>query len=172
MSTLKESSTGPTPAAPKEVMYRSEVKVSSTDGPMRLVDLPAETEPMVIGSHGALAEHFGYPLTGPTVHATTIDYFIGSLAGCLSGVLAGALRARGIPVSHGDLVTEAVGEVVPDEHGVVFVDAVKVRHKLRLADRDKAEVAERAHAAHARACPMHRTIRDAVPVTTTLELVS
>jgi hypothetical protein len=40
-----------------EVVYRSEVRIERVKGPVRKAYLPAESEPVIFGVHGAVAEH-------------------------------------------------------------------------------------------------------------------
>ncbi len=63
-----------------DIAYRSEVRIERRVGPLRLAYLPAEREPIVFGTHGAIAEHYGVTtVTDP--HATTIDYIVAAAAG-------------------------------------------------------------------------------------------
>jgi len=66
----------------KNVAYVSRVRIERLRGPDRLAYLPAETEPVKFGVHGAVAEHYG--LTGtklPEPHATTLDYVVAAAGG-------------------------------------------------------------------------------------------
>jgi hypothetical protein len=64
-----------------EVAYRSEVRIERLRGPQRLGYLPAESEPVRFGSHGAIAEHYGLKPGQYEPHATTIDYLVAATAG-------------------------------------------------------------------------------------------
>ena len=44
-----------------EVVYRSEVRIERVNGPVRKAYLPAESEPVIFGVHGAVAEHYKVP---------------------------------------------------------------------------------------------------------------
>jgi uncharacterized OsmC-like protein len=66
------------------------------------------------------------------------------------------------------LAAEAVGEVEKDGR-VLVVRRIHVTYRLRI-DPDKREVAQRVHGVHAEHCPVARTIRDCVAITTSLEL--
>ena len=64
-----------------EVVYVSKVHIEREAGPRRLAFLPAETEPIEFGVHGAVAEHYGVgPETGAP-HATTLDYVVAATGG-------------------------------------------------------------------------------------------
>jgi hypothetical protein len=41
-----------------EVVYRSEVRIERVKGPVRRAHLPAESQPVTFGVHGAVAEHY------------------------------------------------------------------------------------------------------------------
>jgi hypothetical protein len=40
-----------------EVVYRSQVRIERVKGPIRKAYLPAETDPVIFGVNGAVAEH-------------------------------------------------------------------------------------------------------------------
>ncbi|MDX1982475.1 MAG: hypothetical protein SFV51_19530 [Bryobacteraceae bacterium] len=64
-----------------DVVYRSQVRVERIKGPLRLAYLPAESEPVKFGVHGAIAEHYKVPPEVADPHATTLDYIIAAAAG-------------------------------------------------------------------------------------------
>lgn len=64
-----------------QVVYRSEVKIERVKGPIRRAYLPGETEPVIFGVHGAVAEHYKVPPAAFDPHATTLDYIVASAAG-------------------------------------------------------------------------------------------
>lgn len=64
-----------------EVVYRSEVRVERREGTLRAAYLPAESEPVLFGVHGAVAEHYGVDPDVATPHATTIDYLAAATGG-------------------------------------------------------------------------------------------
>ena len=64
-----------------EVVYRSEVRIERVQGPVRKAYLPAESEPVVFGVHGAIAEHYKVPPNVAEPRATTLDYIIAAAAG-------------------------------------------------------------------------------------------
>ncbi|MFV2044234.1 MAG: OsmC family protein [Anaerolineales bacterium] len=87
----------------------------------------------------------------------------------MTGTLGGALEARDIPAGEGRLTSEATGEVELDDK-ILVVKRIHVKYTLKL-DPEKREAAERAHELHARYCPVARTIRNCVDITTSLEMV-
>ncbi|MGH9456025.1 MAG: hypothetical protein ACRD2J_00095 [Thermoanaerobaculia bacterium] len=64
-----------------EVVYRSTVRIEREEGPNRRAFLPAESEPVRFGVHGAIAEHYGVPADAFPPHATTLDYVVAAAAG-------------------------------------------------------------------------------------------
>jgi hypothetical protein len=63
------------------VVYTSKVRIERKKGPLRYAYLPAETEPIKFGVHGAIAEHYGVSPEISEPHATTIDYVIAAAGG-------------------------------------------------------------------------------------------
>ena len=64
-----------------EVAYRSVVKLERVKGPLRKAWLPAESKPVVFGTHGAVAQHYGSAPGTFEPHATTLDYVVAAAAG-------------------------------------------------------------------------------------------
>jgi hypothetical protein len=64
-----------------DVVYRSECVVERVEGPLRRAKIPAETEPIAFGVHGAVAEHYGRAPGTFEPHATAIDYVVAATGG-------------------------------------------------------------------------------------------
>ncbi len=64
-----------------DVVYESQVKIRRLGGKLRAAWLPAETEPVMFGVHGAIAEHYGVTEADSEPHATTIDYVVAAAGG-------------------------------------------------------------------------------------------
>jgi hypothetical protein len=64
-----------------EVVYLSEVRIERVKGPVRKAFLPAETEPVIFGVHGAVAEHYKVSPNAYEPRATTLDYVVAAAAG-------------------------------------------------------------------------------------------
>jgi len=64
-----------------EVAYRSEIFIERLPGSLRKAWLPAEAEPILFGTHGAVANHYGRSPGSYEPHATTLDYVIGATGG-------------------------------------------------------------------------------------------
>ncbi|WP_082374295.1 OsmC family protein [Ardenticatena maritima] len=86
----------------------------------------------------------------------------------MTGTFGGALEARGIPAGEGRLVSECVGEIEKDGN-VLVVRRIHVRYTLKAAPEHHA-TAERVHGFHADYCPVARTIRNCVQITTELHI--
>jgi hypothetical protein len=63
------------------VVYRSEVRIERVQGPVRKAYLPAESEPVIFGVHGPVAEHYKVSPAISQPHATTLDYIVAAAAG-------------------------------------------------------------------------------------------
>lgn len=66
-------------------------------------------------------------------------------------------------------MSEAVGEIEKTENNVLVIRRIHVTYHLRLSP-DMRDVAERVHGFHAEYCPVARTIRGCVDISTSLEM--
>ena len=66
-----------------EVVYRAEVRIERVKGPVRKAYLPAESEPVIFGVHGAVAEHYKVPPGVAEPRATTLDYIVAAAKGSI-----------------------------------------------------------------------------------------
>jgi uncharacterized OsmC-like protein len=146
--------------------YVSRVRIERVKGPLRRAWLPAEQEPVLFGVHGAVAEHYKVPADVLEPHATTLDYIVAAAAGWLAGTYGGALEARHIDASAGKLTAEATGEVETEDR-VLIIRRIHVVMRLKAAAEDK-ETAERVHGFFADRCPVYRTLKPAIEITTEL----
>ncbi len=64
-----------------EVVYESRVEIRRLGGPTRSATMPSESEPVLFGAHGAIAEHYGVDVNKIEPHATTIDYVVAATGG-------------------------------------------------------------------------------------------
>jgi hypothetical protein len=64
-----------------EVKYVSRVRVVRLRGPVREAHLPAEEDPVVFSTHGAVREHYGTAPGQFPERATTLDYLVAAAAG-------------------------------------------------------------------------------------------
>ncbi|MFQ5613803.1 MAG: OsmC family protein [Anaerolineae bacterium] len=86
----------------------------------------------------------------------------------MTGTFGGALEARGIPAGEGLLTSQATGEI-EKEGKVLVIRRIHVTYYLKAAP-DQRETVERVHGFHADYCPVARTIRDCVQISTSLEI--
>jgi organic hydroperoxide reductase OsmC/OhrA len=149
------------------VVYRSEVRAVPSSGGIKLVSLPAETQPVPMGMHGGVAAHYKLPEGSFTPRAATLDYLVGGTTACLLGTLARALRAREINSDADHLTLNAIGEH-ESEDGVLVLKRIQVTAHLR-AQASQREAAERVFQVFASKCPMHQSIRKAIAITTELD---
>jgi uncharacterized OsmC-like protein len=149
------------------VVYRSEVRVLPAAGAIKLVWLPAETEPVARGMQGGIAAHYKLAEGTFTPRAATLDYLVGGTAACLVGTLARALRVRDINADADHLQIDAVGEH-ESEDGVLVLKRIHVVAHLK-APAAQRETLERVFAVFASKCPMHQSISKAIAITTELD---
>jgi hypothetical protein len=64
-----------------EIAYRAEIHIERNAGAVRSAHLPAEPAPVLFGTHGAIATHYGRAPGTYEPHATTIDYLIAATGG-------------------------------------------------------------------------------------------
>jgi uncharacterized OsmC-like protein len=149
------------------IVYRSEVRAVPSTGGIKLVSLPAETAPVPMGMHGAIAAHYKLPEGSFTPRAATLDYLVGGTAGCLAGTLARALRVREINSDAEHLTLTATGEH-ECEDGVVVLKRIHVIAHLR-APASQRDTVERVFQVFASKCPVHQSICKAIDITTELD---
>jgi len=63
------------------VVYTAEIRLERVAGPIRRAYLPAESGPVIFGTHGPIARHYGAQAEVPEPHATTIDYVVAATGG-------------------------------------------------------------------------------------------
>jgi uncharacterized OsmC-like protein len=150
-----------------EVIYRSEVRAVPAGAGIKLVSLPAESQPVPMGMHGGIAKHYKLAEGSYTPRAATLDYLVGATAACLLGTLARALRVREVNSDAEHLQMDAVGEHEAED-GVLVLRRIHVTAHLR-AKPSQRELVERVFQVFASNCPMHRSIRKAIEITLELD---
>ena len=85
------------------------------------------------------------------------------------GTFGGALEARHIDASHGNLVAEITGEVEAEE-GVLVIRRIHVAMQL-VAPEESRDVVDRVHGIYAMRCPLYRTLHNAILLTSSCDLV-
>lgn len=84
------------------------------------------------------------------------------------GTFGGALEARQIPASQGRLEGEGTGEVESEDR-ILILRRIHVRLKLKAKAADR-ETAERVHSFFAAMCPVYRSLKEAIQITTELAI--
>ena len=83
------------------------------------------------------------------------------------GTFAGALEARQIPAAGDRFQAEATGEIEKEE-GVLVIKRIRVVMRLK-APAEARETAERVHGIFADRCPVYRSLKAAIQITTELD---
>ena len=85
------------------------------------------------------------------------------------GTFGGALEARHVDASGRKLTAEVTGEV-ETEDGVLVLRRIHVALQLATAEANR-EVVERVHTIYAMNCPLYRTLRGAISLSSTIQIV-
>jgi uncharacterized OsmC-like protein len=152
----------------ESVVYTSRVKIERIKGPLRRAYLPYEDEPVLFGVHSEVAEHYGVDSKVHEPHTTTLDYVVAAAAGWLTGTFGGALEAREIPAGEGRLISEARGDIEKDGN-VLIIRRIHVTYHLKLKP-EQQETAEKIHGFHAEKCPVARSLKGSIDITTELKM--
>ncbi|WP_445710260.1 OsmC family protein [Flavobacterium sp.] len=150
------------------IVYTSNIKIVRKKGALRHAYLPAEAEPVKFGLHGDIAEHYGVSDSIDDPHATTIDYLISAVGGCLTGTFGGALRVRDIDPDNDKLSSEVIGEVELEDN-VLVIKRILVKYTLLSAAKDRKTI-ERVHKIHKDYCAVYQSIYKSIDVTTELNI--
>jgi uncharacterized OsmC-like protein len=86
----------------------------------------------------------------------------------MMGTFAGALEARQIDASNGKLVADVTGEVETEDN-VLVIRRIHVDLKLQASEETRATV-ERVHGIYAMNCPLYRTLRSAIQLSSSYTL--
>ena len=86
------------------------------------------------------------------------------------GTFGGALEARHIDASGGRLTAAVTGEV-ETEDGVLVIRRIHVAMQL-VATTANRETVARVHGFYAMNCPLYRTLRSAIALSSTVEIVA
>jgi len=87
----------------------------------------------------------------------------------MMGTFGGALEARQIDASGGRLTADVKGEI-ETEDGVLVVKRIHV-HMTLAAPEAARETIERVHGVYAMRCPLYRTLRGAIQLTSSYAIV-
>ena len=84
------------------------------------------------------------------------------------GTFGGALDARHIDASNGNLIADVTGEV-ETEDGVLVIRRIHVAMQLAASEQVR-ETVERVHKIYAMNCPLYRTLHNAIQLTSSYTL--
>jgi hypothetical protein len=86
------------------------------------------------------------------------------------GTFGGALEARQIDAGGGRLTADVIGEVETEEDVLVIR---RIHVAMRLAAPETARpIVDRVHGAYALRCPLYRTLRNSIALSSSIELTS
>jgi organic hydroperoxide reductase OsmC/OhrA len=153
-----------------DVTYVSHVKLEPAEGKIRWAYIPAEGEPIPFGVHSEVAEHYGVSADEEEPHATTLDYLVAAAGGWLLGTFKGALAARQVSFEEDSLYADTIGEV-ETENKVLVLKRIKQTLHLRAEEKDR-ETIERVVEVYEDSCPVARSIKSAIEITSELDLTT
>ena len=84
------------------------------------------------------------------------------------GTFGGALEARKIDASNGRLKANVRGEI-ENEDGVLVIRRIHIEFALRTSESDRATI-DRVHGLFADKCPIYRSLRAAIQITSSYHL--
>ena len=156
-----------TESLPEAPAYVSHVHVRRVGGLDKMVRLPAMDDEVVMGGHGAIAEHYG--VTDREPHPATLDYVVAATAACLTGTFATAMRGRGITLDLDAYEVEADGEL-HNRNGVLVIEKIVVTHRVRLPQ-EHHDTARRVLGFYERGCAVSRSLEGSIEIESRLELI-
>jgi len=152
-----------------KLIQMSKVKVSKEPGTSKIKRAEIEGFPGAIrmGIHGGIAQYFKLSPEEPM--ASTLDYIVAAVGGCMTGTIGGALEARGISASPDKLQVEAHG-TIEDVDGEMILTGIKMHYKVSVP-KDKRAAAERALEHHEKKCAASESVRRGIKVHWVSEIV-
>jgi uncharacterized OsmC-like protein len=151
-----------------DVTYVSRVRVEPVEGRVRRAYLPVQEEPIFFGVHSEVAEHYGVSPEQVEPVDSTLDYLVAAAGGWLLGTFRGALAAR--QVAFEGLYADTVGEVETEDK-VLVVKRIRQTFYLTANEQDREKI-ERVLKVYADGCPVARSIKDSIEITSELELTT
>jgi uncharacterized OsmC-like protein len=145
-----------------ELLQTSKVKIYKEPGNSKIKRAEIEGFPgaLRMGIHGGIAKYFKLSPDEPM--ASTLDYIVAAVGGCMTGTVAGALEARGIRTDPEKLQVEAEGRI-EDVDGKMILTGIKLRYRLKVP-KDKRAAVERALEHHEGRCPASESVRRGITV--------
>ena len=145
-----------------KLIHTSKVKVHKEPGKSKIKRAEIEGFPGAIrmGIHGGIAEYFKLSPDEPV--ASTLDYIVAAVAGCMTGTVAGALEARGVRADSEKLQVEAEGKI-ENVDGKMILTGIKLHYRLKVPAEKRATV-ERALEHHEGHCAASESVRRGITV--------
>lgn len=152
-----------------KLIQTSKVKIHKEPGNSKIKRAEIEGFPggVRMGIHGGIAQYFKLSPDEPM--ASTLDYIVAAVGGCMTGTVAGALAARGLSTDSDKLQVEAEGRI-EDVDGKMILTGIKMRYRLTVPT-DKRAAAERALQHHEGMCAASESVRRGIAVEWESEIV-
>ena len=146
-----------------KLLHTSKVKITREPGNSKIKRAEIEGFPGSIrmGIHGGIANYFKLSPDEPM--ASTLDYIVAAVGGCMTGTVAGALEARGVSADPSKLQVEAEGQI-EDVDGKMILTSIKLHYTLKVP-KDKRATVERALEHHEGLCAASESVRRGITVT-------
>jgi uncharacterized OsmC-like protein len=145
-----------------KLIHTSKVKIQKESGKSKIKRAEIEGFPgtLRMGIHGGIAQYFKLSPDEPM--ASTLDYIVAAVGGCMTGTVAGALEARGVRADPEKLQVEAEGKI-EDVDGKMILTGIKLRYHLKVPANKRATV-ERALEHHEGLCAASESVRRGITV--------
>ncbi|HWX38268.1 MAG TPA: OsmC family protein [Candidatus Sulfotelmatobacter sp.] len=145
-----------------KLIQRSKVKISKEPGKSKIKRAEIDGFPgaLRMGIHGGIAQYFKLSPDEPM--ASTLDYIVAAVGGCMTGTVAGALEARGVSATPDKLQVEAEG-TIEDVDGKMILTGIKIHYKMKVP-KDKRATVERALEHHEGFCAASESVRRGITV--------
>ncbi len=152
-----------------KLIQTSKVKISKEPGKSKIKRAEIEGFPgaLRMGIHGGIAQYFKLSPDEPM--ASTLDYIVAAVGGCMTGTVAGALEARGVSANPDKLQVEAEGRI-EDVDGKMILTGIKLRYRLKVPKSKRATI-ERALEHHEGLCAASESVRRGIAVEWESEIV-
>jgi uncharacterized OsmC-like protein len=145
-----------------KLLHTSKVKISREPGNSKIKRAEIEGFPGAIrmGIHGGIADFFKLSPDEPM--ASTLDYIVAAVGGCMTGTVAGALNARGVKADPDKLQVEAEGKI-EEVDGKMILTGIKIHYRLKVP-KDKRASVEWALEHHEGLCAASESVKRGITV--------
>ena len=152
-----------------KLIQTSKVKVTKEPGKSKIkrAEIAGFPGALRMGVHGGIAEYFKLSPEEPM--ASTLDYIVAAVGGCMTGTVAGALEARGVSATADKLEVEAEGRI-EDVDGKMILTGIKLHYRMKIPKEKRATV-ERALEHHEGLCAASESVRRGITVEWDSEIV-